>query len=90
LGAAKSATNANSDAASATHNEIVAAGGRATIVVGDIRDRDVVAAVTETALAVEDSPIDILVNNVGDFRPAARDFMHSTCCGCVTPCCPRW
>jgi NAD(P)-dependent dehydrogenase (short-subunit alcohol dehydrogenase family) len=78
LGAAKSATNANSDAASATHNEIVAAGGRATIVVGDIRDRDVVAAVTETALAVEDSRIDILVNNVGDFRPAARDFMHST------------
>ena len=50
----------------------------ATIVVGDIRDRDVVAAVTETALAVEDSRIDILVNNVGDFRPAARDFMHST------------
>ena len=50
----------------------------ATIVVGDIRDRDVVAAVTETALAVEDSRIDILVNNVGDFRPAARDFLHST------------
>jgi 2-hydroxycyclohexanecarboxyl-CoA dehydrogenase len=50
----------------------------ATIVVGDIRDSDVVAAVTETALAVEDSRIDILVNNVGDFRPAARDFMHST------------
>src|SRR6478672_11151619 len=50
----------------------------ATIVVGDIRDRDVVAAVTETALAVEDSRIDILVNNVGNFRPAARDFMHST------------
>jgi len=68
----------NSDAASVTHNEIVAAGGRATIVAGDIRDRDVVTAVTETALAVEDSRIDILVNNVGDFRPAARDFMHST------------
>src|SRR6476469_9271308 len=50
----------------------------ATIVVGDIRDRDVVTAVTETALAVEDSRIDILVNNVGDFRPAARDFLHST------------
>ena len=46
--------------------------------VGDIRDRYVVAAVTETALAVEDSRIDILVNYVGNFRPAARDFMHST------------
>ena len=43
VGAAKSATNANSDAASATHDQIVAAGGRATVVVGDIRDRDVVA-----------------------------------------------
>jgi 2-hydroxycyclohexanecarboxyl-CoA dehydrogenase len=68
----------NSDAASATHDQIIAAGGHATIVVGDIRDRDTVAAVTETALAVDDSRIDILVNNVGDFRPAARDFLHST------------
>jgi 2-hydroxycyclohexanecarboxyl-CoA dehydrogenase len=68
----------NSDAASATHDTIIAAGGRATLVVGDIRDRDTVADVTETALAVDDSRIDILVNNVGDFRPAARDFLHST------------
>jgi NAD(P)-dependent dehydrogenase (short-subunit alcohol dehydrogenase family) len=68
----------NSDAALATRDEIIAVGGRCTIVVGDIRDRDVVAAVTETALAVDDSRIDILVNNVGDFRPAVRDFLHST------------
>ena len=68
----------NADAASASHDDITAAGGRCTVVVGDIRDRDVVAEVTETALAVEDSRIDILVNNVGDFRPAARDFLHST------------
>jgi 2-hydroxycyclohexanecarboxyl-CoA dehydrogenase len=68
----------NSDAASATRDEIVTAGGRCTIVVGDIRDRDVVTAVTETALAVDDSRVDILVNNVGDFRPAARDFLHNT------------
>jgi NAD(P)-dependent dehydrogenase (short-subunit alcohol dehydrogenase family) len=66
------------DAASATHDEIVANGGRCTAVVGDIRDRDVVDAVTETALAVDDLRVDILVNNVGDFRPAARDFLHST------------
>ena len=39
----------NSDAASATHDTIIEAGGRCTIVVGDIRDRDIVAAVTETA-----------------------------------------
>jgi len=48
----------NSDAASATHEEIV------------------VAAVTKTALAVDDSRVDILVNNVGDFRPAARRAAH--------------
>jgi NAD(P)-dependent dehydrogenase (short-subunit alcohol dehydrogenase family) len=68
----------NPDAACATRDAIVDSGGRCTIVVGDIRDRDVVAAVTDAAAAVEDSAIDILVNNVGDFRPAARDFVHST------------
>jgi NAD(P)-dependent dehydrogenase (short-subunit alcohol dehydrogenase family) len=68
----------NPDAAGATRDAIVDSGGRCTIVVGDIRDRDVVAAVTEAAVAVEDSAIDILVNNVGDFRPAAKDFLHST------------
>jgi 2-hydroxycyclohexanecarboxyl-CoA dehydrogenase len=41
----------NADAASVTHDEIVANGGQCTTVVGDIRDRDVVAEVTETALS---------------------------------------
>jgi NAD(P)-dependent dehydrogenase (short-subunit alcohol dehydrogenase family) len=68
----------NPDAAAVTRNEILAFGGECTTVVGDIRDRDVVAAVTETALAVDDSHVDILVNNVGDFRPAARTFLRST------------
>jgi 2-hydroxycyclohexanecarboxyl-CoA dehydrogenase len=68
----------NADAAAAARDETVAAGGRCTIVVGDIRDRYVVAKVTETALAIDASRIDVLVNNVGDFRPAARDFLHST------------
>lgn len=66
------------EAAAATRDEISAAGGVCTIVVGNIRDRDVVATVTETTLAVDDSRVDILVNNVGDFRPAAKTFMHST------------
>ena len=64
--------------ASAARDEITAAGGRCTVVIGDIRDCDVVAEVTKTALTIDDSRIDILVNNVGDFRPAARDFLHST------------
>ena len=45
----------NADAASVTHDDITAAGGRCTVVGGDIRDRDVVAEVTKTALAVDDS-----------------------------------
>jgi 2-hydroxycyclohexanecarboxyl-CoA dehydrogenase len=66
------------DAAAATRDDITAAGGCCTTVIGDIRDRETVAEVTETALAVDDSRLDILVNNVGDFRPAAKTFLHST------------
>ena len=68
----------NSAAAGATRDEIVAAGGRCTVVVGDIRTPEMVTAVTEAALAVADSRVDVLVNNVGDFRPAAKTFLHST------------
>jgi 2-hydroxycyclohexanecarboxyl-CoA dehydrogenase len=66
------------DAANLACDEITGEGGICSVVVGDIRDRDVVAAVAETALAIDDSRVDILVNNVGDFRPAARTFLHST------------
>ena len=65
-------------AAAATRDEIIAAGGNCTTVAGDIRDRNIVDEVAKTALAVDDSRIDILVNNVGDFRPAAKTFLHST------------
>ena len=58
------------DAVAATRDEIIAAGGDCTNVVGD-RDRDSAADVTETALAVADSRVDILVNNVGDFPQRA-------------------
>ena len=68
----------DADAAESTRDAIVEAGGLCTIVVGDIRDRHVVAQVTESALSVANSRVDILVNNVGDFRPAARTFLHST------------
>ena len=59
------------DAVAATRDEIIAAGGDCTNVVGDNRDRDSAADVTETALAVADSRVDILVNNVGDFPQRA-------------------
>ncbi|MHB8662196.1 MAG: SDR family NAD(P)-dependent oxidoreductase [Acidimicrobiales bacterium] len=59
--------------ARATSEEIVAAGGRCTTVVGDIRSPDVVGAVCDAA----GDRIDVLVNNVGDFKPYGR-FVRTT------------
>ncbi|HZQ31308.1 MAG TPA: SDR family NAD(P)-dependent oxidoreductase [Mycobacterium sp.] len=68
----------NAAAADATRRDIVAAGGECTTVVGDIRQPEVVSLVAGTSLKVGQSRVDVLVNNVGDFRPAARTFLHST------------
>lgn len=54
------------------------AGGRLVPVVGDIRDPDVVAEFHRTGEEVAGGAVDVLVNNVGDFRPARRDFLAST------------
>jgi NAD(P)-dependent dehydrogenase (short-subunit alcohol dehydrogenase family) len=43
-------------------------GVRAVPVLGDIRDRTVVEAIRTSALRVANGRVDILVNNVGDFR----------------------
>ena len=48
------------------------AGGAAVAVPGDIRDPATVDALTDTALAVADGRVDVLVNNVGDYRPNGR------------------
>jgi NAD(P)-dependent dehydrogenase (short-subunit alcohol dehydrogenase family) len=55
---------------------IGAAGGTAVGVPGDIRRPDTVTALAEAAAAVDDGRIDILVNNVGDYRPNGR-FLKS-------------
>lgn len=77
-GAAVLLNDLDADAAGNTAAEITAAGGDVTVLVGDIRLPETVAAVAGAALAVADGRVDILVNNVGDFRPASRDFLHST------------
>lgn len=62
-------------AAAATADEIKAAGGSIEVIVGDASADETVAAV---AAAVErHGRIDVLVNNVGDFRPASKTFLHS-------------
>lgn len=64
-------------AAHATRAEIESAGGRCTVVVADVTSDDGVAALG-AALDAHDGPLGILVNNVGDFRPAKAVFHKST------------
>ncbi|HEX4219203.1 MAG TPA: SDR family oxidoreductase [Acidimicrobiales bacterium] len=57
------------DLLSETEAEVRAVGGFIRPVPGDIRDPATVEALVEAARAVADGRIDVLVNNVGDFRP---------------------
>ncbi len=68
----------DADAAEVTASQIRSEGGQCHPVIGDIRKPETVAAVTAEALRIGQGRIDILVNNVGDFRPASRTFLHST------------
>jgi NAD(P)-dependent dehydrogenase (short-subunit alcohol dehydrogenase family) len=52
--------------------DIEGAGGRVVPCPGDIRDPAVVDSVAATARGVDAGRIDILVNNVGDYRPNGR------------------
>ncbi|GAA3093635.1 SDR family NAD(P)-dependent oxidoreductase [Streptosporangium carneum] len=65
------------EAAEEARREIEAAGGRCVPVVGDASEDDVVERVLATALDAGEGRVDVLVNNVGDFRPASRTFLHS-------------
>ncbi|QTV79068.1 SDR family NAD(P)-dependent oxidoreductase [Microbacterium sp. NIBRBAC000506063] len=66
----------DADAAAATASDIGAAGGLCTSVIGDITDD---ATVTALADEIERAHgrVDVLVNNVGDFRPAKSFFAKS-------------
>jgi 2-hydroxycyclohexanecarboxyl-CoA dehydrogenase len=66
------------DAADAARSDIERAGGRCVVAPGDITDPAVVDEVRDAALAAGGGRIDVLVNNVGDFRPASKTFLHST------------
>lgn len=83
-GAAVVAVDINAALAEDVVAGIQAAGGEAVAVVGDVRDEDTVSRAVTAAGAFGD--IDVLVNNVGDYRldpsdgrflPAGR-FVHST------------
>lgn len=62
--------------AEAARADIVAVGGEATVVVGDVREPEVVDGAVRAALDVR-GHVDVLVNNVGDYRPNGY-FVRST------------
>ncbi len=63
----------DAEAADVTAAEV---GNACTVLVGEVTDDE---TVTRVAAAVhERGRLDVLVNNVGDFRPASRTFLHST------------
>jgi 2-hydroxycyclohexanecarboxyl-CoA dehydrogenase len=64
-------------ALSATVADITRAGGSAVPVPGDIRLSPTVATLADAAHAQADGRIDVLVNNVGDYRPNGR-FLRTT------------
>ncbi|WP_051191717.1 SDR family NAD(P)-dependent oxidoreductase [Microbacterium luticocti] len=57
--------------------EIVAAGGACIVVIGDITDDETVSALGAAVDEHADGRVDVLVNNVGDFRPAKAVFFKS-------------
>jgi NAD(P)-dependent dehydrogenase (short-subunit alcohol dehydrogenase family) len=59
----------DADLAAATVAAIERDGGRASTVVGDIRDAGTIAALRAGAIAAGHGRVDVLVNNVGDYRP---------------------
>lgn len=65
-------------AAEETCEQITRAGGACVPVAGDAAERAVAERVAATALQEGGGRVDVLVNNVGDFRPASKTFLHST------------
>lgn len=65
-------------AAAATSSDIAAAGGRCTVLVGDITQQASIDALCALVRDDAGGRVDVLVNNVGDFRPASAVFLRST------------
>ncbi len=77
-GAAVVINDIDPDLAEAAVNDITDAGGRALTVVGDITDAATVSRFHQAAVEFGNGRVDVLVNNVGDYRPGAGRFMKTT------------
>jgi NAD(P)-dependent dehydrogenase (short-subunit alcohol dehydrogenase family) len=65
------------DLLAATRRDIQQQGGSVTIVHGDITDAATVTALRDAALEVGAGRVDVLVNNVGDYRPGHGLFLRT-------------
>jgi len=68
----------NSDALTQVGTEVAQHAARVTLVPGDITEQATVNALAEAVDRDADGRVDVLVNNVGDFRPASAIFLKST------------
>lgn len=68
----------DAEAAGRTASDLRAAGGTVTVVIGDATRDDDLNRLADAVAALDDGRIDVLVNNVGDFRPAKAIFLRSS------------
>jgi 2-hydroxycyclohexanecarboxyl-CoA dehydrogenase len=62
----------DSDALAATADDTAQSAGRVIPIEGDVREPETARLLLESALDLGDGRVDVLVNNVGDFRPPGR------------------
>ena len=67
----------NDEAARATARDIQDRGGKVTVVVADITEPSGIDALAAGVESVDGGRIDVLVNNVGDFRPTRLTFLRT-------------
>ncbi len=65
------------DAVAALQREVEAIGRECTVVIGDVTEDPTVESLAQVLESVGRNRVDVLVNNVGDFRPARAVFHKS-------------
>src|SRR3546814_11917620 len=63
------------EAAQQAADEIRSDGGTVHVIVGDVTVETTLDAIADTVSDL--GRVDVLVNNVGDWRPASKSFLHS-------------
>ena len=77
VGARVVVNDIDTDLLATTQRAIEQDGGSVATVAGDITDAQTVSRLRDAALAAGDGRVDVLVNNVGDYRPGHGMFMRT-------------